>query len=483
MRNNLQRLIAPLAVCAAMIAPSIVVADDDGGEDKTISGVGETGSDADKAIARAKAATTVIESVLQDWSFSVIRGDRRKALIHSVYDIFRNEHWDPLNRANPNGKFKYVASYSRSEAENRVMDNLHVEEEFGRDPFIMVCLPVDWCETGLGRDSNAISESVRLGASDYMNRHRFRQSPAANNQEKVKQAALSLGADPATAKLRDFGLMFQADLVCSIKGQIKLEKWPADSAQAEAGYYGYLRAQLCVGRLYDKGSDTILAEFKLESSNSKKDEKDATANKLHQPWVTKDDVGEQAEKYATCIGKMIGANVAKRLFEKFYRNVDQGGGNQGGGTAPTASSGSRKCPGCGDTILDGAIAKCPSCDSPLPAGSGAATPANPGNANPGNTNPGTPAGRTPTDRDFYEIRFKGWSDTDVELIHNAISAKEGFSRWKEQGSTAEFHTYRCAFTGELIVKRINESLDEVNMKSKAKVSKSGNTITIEKGGG
>lgn len=479
MRNYLSRLIGPLAVGVALLAPSIVVADDDGGEDKTVSAVGETKSDADKSIARAKAATTVIEGILQDWSFAAIRGERRKQLIHSVYDIFRNEHWDPLNRSNADGKHKYVASYSRSEAENRVMDCLKVEEEFGRDPFIMVCLPVDWCETGLGRDSNAIGESVRLGASDYMNRHRFRQSPAANNQEKVKQAAVSLGADPATQKLKDFAMMFQADLVCSIKGQIKLEKWPADSAQAEAGFYGYLRAQLCVGRLYDKGSDTILAEFKIESTGSKKDEKDATANKIHQPWVTKDNIGEEAEKYATCIGKMIGANVAKRLFEKFYaRQADvapSSGGNSGGGT----SAGPRKCPGCGDSILDGAIAKCPSCDSPLPAAA-ASSGGNSGGNSGGTT---TPAGRQPTDRDFYELRFKGWSDTDVDLIQKAIEGKDGFSRWKEQGSTGEFHVYRVCFMGELIVKRVNESLDEVNLKSKAKVSKSGNTITIEKGGG
>src|SRR5690606_27086404 len=229
--------------------------------------------------------TQVIEHILEDWSFMAIRGERRKALVHSIFDILREERFKEARR----GGFQYSATVSLNEAKQNLLNNLQVENTFGADPFIIVSTERDqwWRGEGLSPDEQRLlPQMVETACSQYMITHRFRQSPAASQAENVARAAVSLGADPQTSQMHDFAAQFQAPLVVAIRGSITFEPCPPGSPQAEQ-FRGYMRCQAIKGRMYDKNSDTILANFNLESDKNIRNEQDASREFLHQPWVGK----------------------------------------------------------------------------------------------------------------------------------------------------------------------------------------------------
>lgn len=433
----------------------------------------ESGSDADKTIARAKVVTQVIEKILEDWSFSAIRGERRKKLVHSVFSILRDEKFKEARR----GGWQYVATVSMNEAKQNLLNELEVEQTFGADQYIIV--PVDrdnwWRGEGLSADEQKyLPDSVARGCSQYLISHRFRESPAASQAENVARAAISLGADPQTSQMHDFAAQFQAPLVVAIKGNIKFEEFPAGSPQAQQ-FRGYLRCQGVTGRLYDKNSDTILANFNIRSDKSINNEQDASRELLHQPWVGKmDSVSEAAEAYAQLIGKYIAKNIMYMLFNTFYagqpENVAVEQAQAAGG-----ASGPRECPGCMDKIIDASITTCPACESPLPAPAGGAVASGGGGGNGG----GGSGLRKPTPRDYYNLRFKGFTDTDIDSVVDALGEYPECGNFKDKGSMGVFRVVNFTYVGSRIAADVNAALQDAGI-SGAKVNQTGNNINVLK---
>ncbi len=431
----------------------------------------DSGSDADKTIARAKVVTRVIESVLADWSFSAIRGERRKALVHSIFDILREERF----REHRRGGWQYTATVSMNEAKQALLNNLHVENTFGVDPFVIVLVDREswWRGEGLSpEEQQLLPQMVETAASQYMITHRFRQSPAASQAENVARAAVSLGADPQTSMLHDFAGQFQAPLVVAIKGTIKFEPYPPGTPQAEL-YRGYLRCQAVKGRMYDKNSDTILANFNIESDNSIRNELDASREMLHQPWVGKaDSISEQAERYASLVGKYIAKNVMYMLFNMYYANQPE---NQALEQAASGSSGPRECPGCMDKILDDSITTCPACESQLPPAQGGGMASNGGAATSGSGS----GLRNPTPRDFWNIRFKNVTDADIEVVVDILSEWPEFGSIKDKGSMGVFRVINCTYVGTRMKADVQAALQEAGVNG-VRLSQTGNNINVLK---
>ena len=67
----------------------------------------QTGSDADKTIARAQAVTKCVTHILKDWSFSAIRGEARTRMMHAMFDVLRDERF-----VERRGKWSYSAKVS-----------------------------------------------------------------------------------------------------------------------------------------------------------------------------------------------------------------------------------------------------------------------------------------------------------------------------------------------------------------------------------
>lgn len=420
----------------------------------------QTGSDADKTIARAQAVKKCLEHILKDWSFTAVRGEARKTLMHSMFDILREERF-----AERRGKWSYSAKVSMSEARNRVMDALQVQDTFGADQMIVVVHPECYKGPGIDQDDvDAVWDQIRTGVSDYLNRHRFREAPNTGQKQQVMKAALELGASPNTQQLQGFSQAFQAPIVVSVHGKVRFEDVPEGSAQYAAGYRGYFRTQGLVGQIYDRNTDTILGRFAIKSTDQKSEANEADTDSIHQPYVLKGgSVSEAAEKYAMVIGQYVAIHTCKRLFERYYAM-------QAPAPPAGATAGPRDCPGCGDKIVDPALTTCPACESDLPGASSAS-------AGSGETPPAGP--RAPTARDYYQIRLKGFGDDDVETLIEALQANKDFSRWQDVGSVQVFYVYKCVYVGEtLITSAVKDALKEVSLYDGCKVTKTGNNINV-----
>jgi len=426
-------------------------------DEVTVTKRAKSGSDADKTIARAQAVTQVIEDILKDWSFSAIRGEQRKKLIHNIFDILRSERFKERR-----GKWRYSAKVSMSEARNRVLDALDVQNTFGADQCIVVVHPDVSKVPGLDADEQkAMYTQILAGVSDYLNKHRFREAPAAGQKEQMLRAALELGANATTQQMHEFAAANNAPIVVTVPtGKIKME--PAKGAQARINQ-GFLRCMGIRGKVYDKNTDTVLGQFALSSSMNKTNETEATFEELHISWVGKGDSRSMvAERYANRVGYWIGANVCRRLFDRYYAMQPQ--------PQPAGPAGPRDCPGCGDKVVDNSLAECPACESPLPAakaGGGAATPGR----------------RVPTARDYYQLRLKGWDDTEVAEIVETIQDVLGDdgANWQDKGMVKIFYIYRFSYVGKtMITSLIREALEDSDFKDSCKMTKTGNNINLIK---
>lgn len=420
-----------------------------------------SGSDADKTIARAKVVTQVIEDILKDWSFSAIRGEQRKKLIHNIFDILRNERFKERR-----GKWRYMASVSMSEARNRILDALNVQNTFGADQVIVVVHP-DVCKVpGLDADEQkAMYTQVLAGVSDYLNKHRFREAPAQGQREKMLRAALELGASASTQDMHEFAAANNAPIVVTVPtGKIKLESLANDPARSKK-FQGYLRCMGIRAKVYDKNSDTILGQFALSSSMAKTEENQATFEELHISYVAKGDSRSMmAERYANRVGWFIGANICRRLFDRYYAMQPQPKPSSG-------SAGPRDCPGCGDKVVDNSLAECPACESPLPAAKG------------GGGGAAASGPRTPTARDYYNLRLKDFDDGEVAELIEAIqdAGGEEFGNWQDKGVVKIFYIYQFTYVGKsMITTVIREALEDSDFANMVKISKTGNNINIIK---
>ncbi|MGE0707599.1 MAG: hypothetical protein AB7N76_08025 [Planctomycetota bacterium] len=425
----------------------------------TKTAIAKSDSDADKTIARAKMVTKIVEEILVDWSFSAIRGEQRKTVIHNIFDVLRQEKWTPFS----GGKAKLTAKVSMSEVRNRILDALDVQNTFGADQCVIVVHP-DVCKVpGLDADEQrALYAALMAGVSDYLNQHRFREAPAMGQKDQMMKAALELGANATTQKMHEFSAAFAAPIVVTVpEGKIKLEK--AAGAQAQL-YKGYLRCMGIRAKVYDKNTDTILGQFTMSSSENKQNETEATAEELHQPWVGKEEsTSAVSERYAKIVGWYLAANICKRLFDRFYamQPVPQ---------PPAGAPAPRDCPGCGDKVVDPALNACPACESPLPAAKGGAAAG------------GTPANgkRVPTARDYYQLRFKDWDEAEVDGIMEALKGNTDFGNWKSAGTVGIFKVYRCSYVGGDIEKAIKDGLHETEYYDQMKLSQTGNNFNILK---
>lgn len=421
-----------------------------------------SGSDADKTIARAQAVTKCLEYILADWSFSAIRGEARKKLMHSMFDVLRKERF-----AERRGKWRYSAKVSMSEARNRVLDALAVQDTFGADKIIVVVHPECYKGPKVDKDEvQAVWDGLRTGVSDYLGRHRFRESPNTGQKMQVQKAALELGASPSTEAMAAFSQTFQAPIVVSLRGMVRYEPLKKPRSIGGASQIGYLRAQGIVGTIYDRNTDTILGKFSITTSKEKSDIEASNTDSIYRKYVLdSESLSEETENYAKHIGKFVATHICKRLFDRFYAMQPQ---NTGGGGS--AASGPRDCPGCGDKITDNSLTACPACESELPAATG------------GSGGGATGGGKkVPTARDYYSLRFKGFSDDDVETAMEELQGNDNFSKWKDVGAVKIFYIYKCAYVGEtLITSAVKDALKDADLYDGCKVTKTGNNINIIK---
>ena len=431
-------------------------------DERSWSSLVQTGSDADKTIARAQAVTKCVEDILKDWSFSAIRGEARKRLMHSMFDVLRNERF-----VERRGKWSYSAKVSMSEARNRVMDALQVQETFGADQIIVVVHPEVYKGPGIDQDDvNAVWDQIRTGVSDYLGRARFREAPNTGEKSQVMKAALELGASPSMERMAGFSEAFQAPIVVSVHGMVRYEELKPGSSQYDAGgNRGYLRTQGMIGKVYDRSTNTILATFSIKSSSEKTQPNESDTDSIYQPYVHKDDsLSEKAEKYAMQIGQYIAIHACKRLFERYYA-MQAPPAPAAGAPAP------RDCPGCGDKIVDGSLTTCPACESDLPPSTGGSS------ASGGTEGPAGP--RAPTARDYYQLRFKGLSDDDSEALIEALQANKDFSRWKDKGSMGVLRVFDFVYLGDTMIESaVKDALKEVNLYDNCKVTKVQNKINV-----
>lgn len=443
-------LIASVGFCAPALAQS---------DQRSWSATVKSGADGDKTIARAQAVTKCLEFILADWSFSAIRGEARKKLMHNMFDVLRKERF-----VERRGKWRYSAKVSMSEARNRVLDALEVQDTFGADKIIVVVHPECYKGPNMDKDDvQAVWDQIRTGVSDYLNSHRFRESPNTGQKQQVMKAALELGASPSNQQMHQFSQAFQAPIVVSVRGKVRYEPLKGPSAQASMGKVGYLRVQGIVGQVYDRNTDTILGRFTIKSSKDKTELNESNTDSIYQPYVDKNEsLSEATEKYAMHVGKYVAVHICKRLFDRYYAMQPAPSAGGGGGGGP------RDCPGCGDKIVDNSLKACPACESELPAATGGG-------------GGGGGGKKVPTARDYYQLRFKGFSDDDVEAAIEELQANKDFSRWKDVGAVKIFYIYKCAYVGDtMISSAVKDALKDADLYDGCKVSKTGNNINIIK---
>jgi len=312
------------------------------------------GSDADKTIARAKVAKKVIERILGEWSFSALRGQRRREVVTQAIATLRRERFKK-NR----GKYRYTATVNMPEARNLVLDAFAVERTFGAEPYLLVAEGASWFKGAkLSRDEvGAVRGALTTASADWLNRWRFKQAGTG----KLESGALLQRGPLRESTYQGLGATYNAGLVVVIKGGVSYEAFKGSNHATAAGFQGYLRTKGLICVVYDRGREQIAAQFTVKSSSDKRTEEEATTDSAHQPWIAKDSsISEEAERYAQFLGRLVASNVMRRLCADYYANL------------PPAPSGSITCPGCGDLCAAG-TPNCPACDSPLGPGGGAST--------------------------------------------------------------------------------------------------------------
>ena len=326
--------------------------------DVTFSQTAPGGSDADKTIARAKVAKKVIERILGEWSFSALRGQRRREVVTQAIATLRRERFKEYR-----SKYRYTATVNMPEARNLVLDAFSVERTFGAEPYLLVAEGASWFKGAkLSRDEvGAVRGALTTASADWLNRWRFTQAGTG----KLESGALLQRGPLQESTYQGLGATYNAGLVVVIKGGVAYEAFKGSNHATAAGFQGYLRTKGLICVVYDRGREQIAAQFTVKSSADKRSEDEATTDSAHQPWVAKDaSVSEEAERYAQFLGRLIASNVMRRLCADYYANL------------PAAPAGSITCPGCGD-LCDAGTERCPACDSPLGPGGGATAPVKP----------------------------------------------------------------------------------------------------------
>jgi glucodextranase-like protein len=326
--------------------------------DVTFSQTAPGGSDADKTIARAKVAKKVIERILGEWSFSALRGERRREVVTQAIATLRRERFKKYR-----GKYRYTATVNMPEARNLVLDAFAVERTFGAEPYLLVAEGASWFKGAkLSRDEvKTIRGALTTASADWLNRWRFKQAGTG----KLDSGALLQRGPLRESTYQGLGATYNAGLVVVIKGGVAYQAFKGSNHATAAGFKGYLRTKGLICVVYDRTREQIAATFTVKSSADKRSEDEATTDSAHQPWIAKgSSVAEEAERYSQFLGRLIASNVMRRLCADYYANL------------PAAPSGAILCPGCGDLCPAG-TQRCPACDSPLGPGGGASAPAKP----------------------------------------------------------------------------------------------------------
>lgn len=268
--------------------------------------------------AREQVGTQIVEAILVDLSYSVLSPDSRKALREVLPQILRDERF--LASADGRG-FRYSARASLNEATDRVLDALRASEVVGEEEFILLIEPGDWFNAdGLDDHERALLPLVvSAGCSESLIRYRMRKAPASSDKERVRRGAIELGASPSTEALQSFADLFRVGWVVTISGAIRFEPTPA-GADGSGDSYGYLRCEGLRARVYNRKLDNVIVEFVLSSDPGRHEPSPpGKPRRLHQPPVPKNvSLSEQVEAYARLIGKIVGENLVRRLFQRFY---------------------------------------------------------------------------------------------------------------------------------------------------------------------
>ena len=358
-------------------------------------------SDADRTRARHLIASKVLDQLLGSKTAAAVPAAKRQAVYQELVEAYRQERVRKTRR----GKLLLRATVNLGEARSVVLDELGVAGQFQRSPFIVI--------SGLRGPGKSLAATAGSAFGDALTQHRFRR--------------LSSSA-PRSA----------APLVCSIRGKIMFTRMPAHSAQA-GSYRGYLRCQGVVARVYDRNTQTVLAEFTVSSSSKKRDAFEATLNKLHQPWVGQhESVSHAAERYAQFIGRAAATRVAQSFLATYCRaRLDVSPKSQPV-TRPIARSGRR--------VLRAA--------------------------------PRSRRSRHPLPSDYYELRFVGFDYDEVDQLVRALERVRGFDNWVERGAMGNLHAYECTFRGTFIVRRLHTVLEDAELDGR--VRKRGAKISITK---
>ncbi|MBL4848185.1 MAG: hypothetical protein JKY65_21930, partial [Planctomycetes bacterium] len=322
--------------------------------DKSFGQSAPGGSDADKTIARAKVARKVIEAILGEWSFSALRGERRRHVVTQAIATLRRERF----KERRGGKFHYSATVNMPEARNLVLDAFAIEQTFGAEPFLLVSEGAKWFKGApLAPDEvEAVRTGLTTASADWLNQWRFKQA----GLDKLGEGGVLSQRGPLNeSAYAGLGSNYSAGLVIVIKGGVSYVPFKGKGVE---GFKGYLRTRDLTCRVYDRERDQIAARFSVKSSPDKNEEEEATTDSVHQPWIADGaSIAEEAERYSQFLGRIVASNIMRRLCSAYYANV------------PAGPSGGVICPGCGD-LVDAKLSTCPACGSPLGGRGGATKP-------------------------------------------------------------------------------------------------------------
>ncbi|MGE0711913.1 MAG: hypothetical protein AB7N76_03110 [Planctomycetota bacterium] len=174
----------------------------------------------------------------------------------------------------------------------------------------------------------------------------MRPVPAARDRGRVLQAALELGANATTQEMGEFAALFQAAWVVRVHGRLTYRRYSPDdpNSYVSAGVLGVERLR---AELYDRQAETSLAVFSLPSDPRRTHLDLRRLDTVHERVVDDEArLGAEAQRYAQELGRVLGANVARRLLQRLLGPSAPGEG------APCAACGAplaatERCDACG----------------------------------------------------------------------------------------------------------------------------------------
>lgn len=278
----------------------------------------DSGDDAARAVARARAATRLVRATLDELGVSHPALEdvaRRRAAIQGVYRLLQQERFGPQGRM-----FRYTARVDRAAARVRIREALGAGPAFAGmrlavEPAAQAALP----GSVVGTVTRELARKLGIA------------SPGAGEEE----------------------------LRITISGSVEYVPFPAGTPQA-AVFSGYLRCVDVAARVRTgaEGAEELTVALRHDARDVVREPEEARPDNVHQPRLARrDDPDAARERYGAEVGRLLAAAVSQRLHGAwFHIPLDRS-------AAPRPQG--PECPGCA-FAAPAAEDACPACDAPLP---------------------------------------------------------------------------------------------------------------------